>query len=165
VGQTVQPGHKIALKSITQGQPIVRYGQVIGLATENIPQGNTIHVHNMTIDNRRRQYESCIAFKPVQFFAETDLPRFKGYVREWGGVGTRNYVAVLSTVICSSHPTNLIGRHFENMFKGDPNFDGVIAITHQEGCGGEKGEDMAQLLRIYHGIMYHPNVAAVWFSD
>ena len=58
VGLTVQPGHKIALKSITQGQPIIRYGQVIGLATENIPQGNTIHVHNMKIDNLRRQYEN-----------------------------------------------------------------------------------------------------------
>jgi len=161
VKQTVQPGHKIALKAITQGEPVIRYGQVIGLATENILQGSTVHVHNMTIDSLRRQYENCVAFRPVQFFAEADVPKFRGYVREWGGVGTRNYVAVLSTVICSSHPTNLIGRHFEDLFKDDPNFDGVIAITHQEGCGGEKGEDMAQLLRIYHGIMYHPNVAAV----
>jgi altronate hydrolase len=161
INQTVQPGHKIALKPIAQGQPVVRYGQVIGLATENIPQGSTVHVHNMTIDSLRRQYENCVAFRPVQFFSEAHVPKFRGYVREWGGIGTRNYVAVLSTVICSSHPTNLIGRHFEDMFKGSPNFDGVIAITHQEGCGGEKGEDMAQLLRIYHGIMYHPNVAGV----
>jgi altronate hydrolase len=159
--QTVQPGHKIALRSIAQGQPVVRYGQVIGLATENIPQGGTVHVHNMTIDSLSRQYDSCSAFKPVQFFSGSDLPKFRGYVRDWGGVGTRNYVAVLSTVICSSHPTNLIGRHFETLFKGDPNFDGVIAITHQEGCGGEKGEDIAQLLRMYHGIMYHPNVAGI----
>jgi altronate hydrolase len=55
----------------------------------------------------------------------------------------------------------LIGRYFENHFKGDPNFDGVISITHQEGCGGEKGDDMEQLMRIYHGIMYHPNVAGI----
>jgi len=161
VAQTVQPGHKIALQPIPEGQPVVRYGQVIGLATENIAQGATIHVHNMTIDRLQRQYELCTAFRPVQFLKELEVPRFLGYQRNWGGVGTRNYVAVLSTVICSSHPANLIGRHFENMFKEDPNFDGVVAITHQEGCGGEKGEDMAQLLRIYHGVMYHPNVAGV----
>jgi arabinonate dehydratase len=161
LNQTVQPGHKIALRAIAQGHPIVRYGQVIGLATEDIPQGSTVHVHNMTIDNLHRQYENCVAFKPVQFLSQAEVPNFRGYIREWSGVGTRNYVAVLSTVICSSHPTSLIGRHFEDRFRDDPNFDGVIAITHQEGCGGEKGEDMQQLLRMYHGIMYHPNVAGV----
>ena len=161
LNQTVQPGHKIALRAIAQGHPVVRYGQVIGLATENIPQGSTVHVHNMTIDNLRRQYENCVAFKPVQFLNQAEVPNFRGYIREWSGVGTRNYVVVLSTVICSSHPTSLIGRHFEDRFRDDPNFDGVIAITHQEGCGGEKGEDMQQLLRMYHGIMYHPNVAGV----
>ena len=76
-------------------------------------------------------------------------------------MGTRNYVVVLSTVICSSHPSQLIARHFEQRFQDDPHFDGVIPITHQEGCGGEKGEDIAQLMRVYNGIMYHPNVAAV----
>jgi altronate hydrolase len=159
--QTVQPGHKIALKPIAKGEPVVRYGQVIGIATEDIPPGNTVHVHNMTIDRLHRQYENCVAYKPVEFFPEAAVPKFQGYQRNWGGVGTRNYVVVLSTVICSSHPTNLIGRYFENKFIGDPHFDGVIPITHQEGCGGEKGEDIQQLMRIYHGIMYHPNVAGV----
>jgi altronate hydrolase len=161
VGQTVQPGHKIALKEIPKGQPVVRYGQVIGIATCDIPQGCTVHVHNMTIDKVRRQYDNCVAYKPVEYFPEADVPKFQGYVRPWGGVGTRNYVAILSTVICSSHPAQLIGRHFEGLLKDDRNFDGVIPITHQEGCGGEKGEDMEQLLRIYNGIIYHPNVAGV----
>ncbi|MFN8007167.1 MAG: altronate dehydratase family protein [Terriglobia bacterium] len=161
IAQTVPPGHKIALKPIAKGEPIIRYGEVIGAATQDIPQGGTVHVHNMSIENLTRQYESCVATLPVEFFASANVPQFEGYVRPWGGVGTRNYVAVLSTVICSSHPANLIGRHFENQFKDDPNFDGVISITHQEGCGGEKGEDMEQLMRIYHGIMYHPNVAGI----
>jgi altronate hydrolase len=161
VQQTVQPGHKIALRRIAKGHPVIRYGQVIGIATEDISQGAAIHVHNMTIDRLQRQYENCAAFKPVQLLAEMDIPRFQGYARDWAGVGTRNYVVVLSTVICSSHPTKLIERHFENTFNDDSSFDGVIGITHQEGCGGEKGEDIAQLLRIYHGIMYHPNVAGV----
>ena len=64
-------------------------------------------------------------------------------------------------MICSSHPTELIARHFEDQFDDDDNFDGVIPITHQEGCGGEKGDDLDQLMRVYNGIMYHPNVAAI----
>ena len=161
ITQTVPPGHKIALKPIAKGEAVVRYGEIIGAATQNIAQGSPVHVHNMTIENLTRQYEYCVASKPVDYFPNAEIPQFQGYLRPWGGVGTRNYVAVLSTVICSSHPANLIGRHFENQFKGDPNFDGVISITHQEGCGGEKGDDMEQLMRIYHGIMYHPNVAGI----
>ena len=161
ITQTVPPGHKIALRPIAKGEAIIRYGEIIGAATQDIAQGDTVHVHNMTIDNLTRQYENCAAYKPIDFFPESDIPQFQGYRRPWGGIGTRNYVAVLSTVICSSHPANLIARHFEDKFKDDPQLDGVIPITHQEGCGGEKGDDMGQLMRIYHGIMYHPNVAGV----
>ncbi|PYV36820.1 MAG: galactonate dehydratase, partial [Acidobacteria bacterium] len=102
VTQTVQPGHKIALRPIDKGQAVIRYGQVIGIATEDISQGGTVHIHNLTIDSLRRQYEKCVAYQPVEFFPETAIPKFQGYVRNWGGIGTRNYVAVLSTVICSS---------------------------------------------------------------
>jgi altronate hydrolase len=161
VTQTVQPGHKIALRGIASGETVLRYGEVIGLATCPIPEGSTVHNHNMVPDTRSRRKQTQIDPKPVRFRPASEVPCFQGYQREWGGVGTRNYVVVLSTVICSSHPTQLIARHFEQRFQDDPHFDGVIPITHQEGCGGEKGEDIAQLMRIYTGIMYHPNVAAV----
>ena len=161
VTQTVQPGHKIALRGIASSETVLRYGEVIGLATCPIPEGSTVHNHNMVPDTRSRRKQTQIDPKPVRFRPASEVPCFQGYQREWGGVGTRNYVVVLSTVICSSHPTQLIARHFEQRFQDDPHFDGVIPITHQEGCGGEKGEDIAQLMRIYTGIMYHPNVAAV----
>ena len=161
VTQTVQPGHKVALQGIAAGDPVIRYGEVIGLATCPIPEGSTVHNHNMVPDKKGRQKPTRVDPKPVSLRPESEVPCFQGYRRKWGGVGTRNYVVILSTVICSSHPTQLIARHFEDRFQDDPNFDGVIPITHQEGCGGEKGEDIAQLMRVYNGIMYHPNVAAV----
>ena len=84
IAQTVLPGHKIALKPIAKGEAIVRYGEMIGAATENITQGSTVHVHNMTIENLTRQYEKCVASPPVEFFPSTDIPHFEGYVRPWG---------------------------------------------------------------------------------
>lgn len=161
VTQTVNPGHKIALRGIASGETVLRYGEVIGVATSAIPEGSTVHNHNMIPDKRGRQKTTQIDPKPIQLLPPSKVPNFQGYQREWGGVGTRNYVVVLSTVICSSHPTQLIAKHFEQLFQDDPHFDGVIPITHQEGCGGEKGEDIAQLMRVFNGIMYHPNVAAV----
>ncbi|MEL7563707.1 MAG: UxaA family hydrolase [Dehalobacterium sp.] len=40
-------GHKFALNGISKGQPIVKYGEVIGIATENIKIGDYVHVHNV----------------------------------------------------------------------------------------------------------------------
>ena len=40
-------GHKIALVPITRGEPVVKYGEVIGLATQDISPGDHVHVHNV----------------------------------------------------------------------------------------------------------------------
>jgi len=40
--------HKVSLKHIKSGQEIFKYGQKIGIATEDIQPGEWIHLHNMT---------------------------------------------------------------------------------------------------------------------
>src|SRR5205814_6659074 len=40
-------GHKIALVPIARGEPVVKYGEVIGLATQDIRPGDHVHVHNV----------------------------------------------------------------------------------------------------------------------
>jgi altronate dehydratase len=39
-------GHKVALRPIAAGQSVVKYGKVIGVATEEIAAGDHVHVHN-----------------------------------------------------------------------------------------------------------------------
>ena len=46
--QEIPLGHKIALVSITKGADIIRYGEVICFAAEDIKPGDWIHVHNTT---------------------------------------------------------------------------------------------------------------------
>ncbi|HAA93961.1 MAG TPA: flagellar biosynthesis protein FlgA [Rhodospirillaceae bacterium] len=41
-------GHKIAINDIAQGEKIIKYGEIIGQATEDIAKGNHVHVHNVT---------------------------------------------------------------------------------------------------------------------
>jgi altronate dehydratase small subunit len=41
-------GHKIAIKAITSGKPIMKYGEIIGKATKDIASGQHVHVHNVT---------------------------------------------------------------------------------------------------------------------
>ena len=45
--QPIRFGHKIALTDLENGQPVVKYGEVIGLATQRIGKGEHTHVHNV----------------------------------------------------------------------------------------------------------------------
>jgi (2R)-sulfolactate sulfo-lyase subunit alpha len=47
VSQPVPLGHKVALRDIAAGQPVVKYGVVIGRATRDIAAGDHVHVHNL----------------------------------------------------------------------------------------------------------------------
>lgn len=40
--------HKFALRDIQKDEPVVKYGEHIGAATELIPQGAHVHTHNVT---------------------------------------------------------------------------------------------------------------------
>lgn len=45
--ETVAAGHKIALADMKEGEPILKYGVIIGVATRNIKRGEWVHLHNM----------------------------------------------------------------------------------------------------------------------
>ncbi len=45
--ESIPMGHKLALKDIGRGQPVVKYGEIIGLATRDILTGEHVHVHNV----------------------------------------------------------------------------------------------------------------------
>jgi len=47
LAQPIQFGHKLALTSIEPGEDIIKYGQVIGRATQKIATGHHVHVHNV----------------------------------------------------------------------------------------------------------------------
>ena len=50
--QDIPPYHKIALYAISKGHPVYKYGEVIGLATEDIPQGAWVSDANIRGDSR-----------------------------------------------------------------------------------------------------------------
>jgi len=154
-------GHKLAVAAIGPGAPVVKYGQVIGFASRPIPAGAWVHVHNVTADLFERDYAHATEHPPIPPAGE---PRtFPGYLRPDGRVGTRNYVAVISTVNCSASTSKYIAERFrDDSWRRDfPNVDGVFAITHKGGCATPNGGiDHEQLERVLAGFAGHPNVAA-----
>jgi altronate hydrolase len=153
-------GHKAAIVDIKAGDAIRKYGQIIGFASMDIPAGTHVHVHNCSARDFERDYAFASEVPAAEPAAE---PRtFRGYVRADGRVGTRNYVAVISTVNCSASTSKYItARMTPEILRDYPNIDGVIPITHKGGCAiPYNGSDHAQLERTLAGIARHPNVGA-----
>jgi altronate hydrolase len=153
-------GHKLALCAIRKGEAIYKYGQIIGFAGEDIPAGGHVHVHNVSAAPFERDYAFCRDCPPPPAPAE---PRFfQGYDRGDGRFGTRNYVALISTVNCSASTSKYISERVRasGLLQQFPNVDGVVAITHKAGCAMQyDGPDHNQLDRTLAGFAKHPNVA------
>lgn len=154
-------GHKVAVKDIKKGEVVLKYSHPIGKATEDIKAGAWVHTHNIGLEGLSgTQYEFSTATPeaPKAITGRT----FNGYKRADGRVGTRNYLAVISTVNCSAHVSDIVAKHFtkEYLKENYKNVDGVVAITHQTGCGVVyASEDHEQLERTLAGYANHPNVS------
>ena len=139
-----------------------RYGQVIGFATTDIAPGEHVHVHNLAVGELEHDYAFCRDYAAVEVVAEADRRTFLGFRRADGRVGTRNYVAVLASVNCSSSACAAVVGEIERsgLLAAHPNVDGVIAFAHKGGCGSHIGSDALHLLqRTLGGVVHHPNVA------
>ena len=167
VQQTIPSGHKLAVTPIEQGEVVRRYGQIIGFATRSIAPGDHVHSHNLSVGDAAlapfaRDYAFGVDVKPIELVPAKDRRTFMGYRRANGRVGTRNYIALISTVNCSAHVTRAIAQHFTpDRLAPYPNVDGVIALTHAYGCSAQVGgADHQQLQRVLAGMALHPNVGA-----
>ena len=154
----VPRGHKLAVRDLPAGSTVHKYGQSIGRATADIAAGAHVHTHNLGMDVTARAYEFGTARTGLP--APTGPPRtFAGYHRANGRVGTRNFVGVLTSVNCSASSAVMIADQFRGAaLDAFPNVDGVIALTHQSGCGlvpGSLGADT--LVRTLRGYARHPN--------
>src|SRR5262249_25873654 len=136
VGTNILAGHKIAVTEVPDGAPVRKYGQIIGFAKGRIAPGDHVHTHNLMLKEVGRDYDFCADSRPIDFYPPEQMRSFQGFARRGGRVGTRNYVAVISSVNCSASVSHYIRDRFRTpTFQADfPNVDGVIAFTHKSGC-------------------------------
>lgn len=159
----IPPGHKVALRRVAPGSPVHKYGQVIGVSTELIEEGDHVHVHNLAMGDFGRDASIGSAAKG----APADVPdtvTFQGIRRPDGAAATRNYVGVLTSVNCSATVARKIAEHFRapGALDGFPGVDGVVALTHGTGCGmAGAGEGFQLLQRTIGGYARHPNFAGL----
>ena len=165
VAGLVPPGHKLATHAMAAGEPVRRYNQIIGTATQPIAPGQHVHTHNLAFSNFARSHAPGAGASPTAFVAEPAT--FMGVRRADGRIATRNYIGVLTSVNCSA----TVARAIADRFRRDvfpqaladfPNVDGVVALTHGMGCAtASDGEELRVLRRTLGGYARHANFAAV----
>jgi altronate hydrolase len=165
VAGLIPPGHKIATRALAQGDPVRRYDQIIGTATQDIAPGQHVHTHNLAFSDFARTHEPGAAASPTAYVSTP--ASFQGIVRADGRVATRNYIGVLTSVNCSATAARAIADHFRRDIRPEaladyPNVDGVVALTHGMGCAtASDGEELRVLRRTLGGYARHANFFAV----
>jgi altronate dehydratase len=160
--QAVPRGHKIAVQPIATASCIIRYGQIIGVATCDIAAGDHVHSHNLGMGAHDQDYAFSTDLRPLP---HVDGPRhFMGYHRADGGVGTRNYLGILTSVNCSGSVARFIAEACDRdgWLRDFPNIDGVVPIVHGTGCGmSGKDEGYDTLFRTLQGYARNPNFGGI----
>ncbi|MPZ11827.1 MAG: altronate dehydratase [Kiloniellaceae bacterium] len=162
--ERIPTGHKVATRAIAKDEPVVKYDQVIGFASQAIAPGAHVHVHNCGMAEFDRDYAFCAKAKATEMMPEAERASFQGYRRADGRVGTRNYIGILTSVNCSATVARYIAEAFNKtgILKDYPNVDGVAAFVHSTGCGmADSGDGYEALQRTLWGYARHPNFAGV----
>jgi altronate hydrolase len=158
VAEDVAAGHKVALRALSPGEAVVKYGFPIGVATQPIAPGAWVHSHNLRTRLEGAQSYRYAPNTPPSIPSSADIPTFMGYRRASGRVGTRNEVWILNTVGCVNTAAERIARAASERF-GDA-VDGVHAFGHPYGCS-QLGDDLQNTRRILAGLLRHPNAGGV----
>ncbi|QPC89369.1 UxaA family hydrolase [Mesorhizobium sp. INR15] len=162
--QRVPRGHKMAIRPIAKDASVVKYGQVIGFAREDIAPGMWVHEHNVYVHAFDRDYQFGVDARPTPYVAPERRRTFQGFKRASGKYGTRNYIAVLTSVNCSATASRFIADQVNRsgILDDYPNIDGVISLVHGTGCGLDiHGEAYELLKRTQWGFATNPNVGGV----
>jgi altronate hydrolase len=150
-------GHKLALRAIAAGEPVIKFGFPFARATRDIAAGEHVHVHNAVTTltpGADFHYARVLDPRPV----EGPQPQFMGYRRADGRVGTRNEIWIIPTVGCVARTAERIAR--EAGVKHAGKVDGIHALTHPLGCS-QLGDDLSGTRNLLAALAAHPNAGGV----
>lgn len=156
IQEDIPQGHKFALKDIKKGEKILKYGNPIGIAKEDIQAGSWVHIHNM----RTNLGEVLIyTYQPEKKDLPAEKPEeFMGFRRADGNVGVRNEIWIIPTVGCVNNVAGKIAEFSRKFISGT--VDDVIAFPHPYGCS-QMGEDQENTRKILADLVRHPNAGGV----
>jgi altronate hydrolase len=164
----VPKGHKFAVRAIRAGEAIVKFGQIIGFAKQEIAAGDWVHEHNLGVGESHGAFERDYAFGegvvPTNYVPLAQQATFEGFRRANGKVGTRNYVGILTSVNCSATVAKFMAQEINRsgILADYPTIDGIVPFIHGSGCAlDDHGEGFEILMRTEWGYAANPNLGGV----
>jgi galactarate dehydratase len=155
----VPQGHKVALVDLAAGDAVVRYNVVIGRAARAIRAGSWVHERLLEMPAAR-----SLAGLPIGTVKPPPLPAlegysFEGYRNQDGSVGTRNILAITTTVQCVAGVVEFaVKRIKDELLPRYPNVDDVVGLEHTYGCGvAIDAPDAIVPIRTLRNITLNPN--------
>ena len=133
--EQIPAGHKYALRDIAKDTYVIKYGEIIGRATQDIQAGEWVHTHNVK-SHLDESVEYSYNFQAA--VPQKSKATFLGYKRAWGRAGIRNDIYIIPTVGCVNNVCIRMANEAQKYLSGS--IDGVYALTHQFGCS-QLGED------------------------
>ncbi|HLY61901.1 MAG TPA: UxaA family hydrolase [Terriglobia bacterium] len=161
-------GQSFAIKQIRKGHAYITLGDPIGLASRAVSPGDPIDDSNLEdrlprLSVRYRDNRTRSAPDP-KLAALT----FNGFIRPDGTVGTRNYVGIVTSGMCSSTEAHEIAsRAMREIYSREkfPNVDGVVPISQESGCGMPDGSAVDLLNLLLADSLRHPNLGSAIYID
>ena len=155
----VPQGHKVALVDIPTGGAVLRYGIAIGYALKDITAGSWVHERLLQMPSARELDNLPIATVKPEPLPPLEGYTFEGYRNADGSVGTRNILAITTTVQCVSGVVEFaVARIKAELLPKFPHVDDVVGLEHTYGCGVAIDADGAEIpIRTLRNISLNPN--------
>ena len=134
--ESIPQGHKVALTDIAKGDKVRRYNVTIGYATMDLPAGSWVNEHRLDMPSAPSLSRLPASTRVVAPGPKLTNATFQGYRNDDGSVGTRNLLAITTTVQCvSGIVDHAVRRIRAEILPNYPNVDGVLSLEHTYGCG------------------------------
>ena len=157
--EKVPQGHKVALADIPADGEVRRYGVTIGYAAKDLPAGSWVHERVLRIPAARALEGLPMATAKPPPAEPLAGHTFEGYRNADGSVGTRNLLAITTTVQCvAGVVAQAVARIRAELLPQYPNVDDVIGLEHAYGCGvAIDAPDAVIPIRTLRHISLNPN--------
>jgi galactarate dehydratase len=133
----VPQAHKLALVDLPAGAAVRRYGVTIGTTRAAVAAGSWVHDRLLDVPSARALDNLPMAsIRPAAPLPPLEGRSFEGYLNADGSVGTRNLLAITTTVQCVAGVLDVaVERIRRELLPQFPHVDGVVGLTHSYGCG------------------------------
>jgi altronate hydrolase len=167
MSRRAQRGQSFAIRPVPQGHPYITLGDPFGIASEPMQPGDSIDENNLAAELPK--LEPVYRENPSTAIAPELASRtFDGFLRDDGTIGTRNYVGIVTSGMCSSTEAREIAwRAMHEIYSREkyPNVDGVVAVVHESGCGMPDGTGLTILNQLLVNTLRHPNLGSAIYID